>query len=94
VNNQPPPCYIEVEVEVTLRLMVSQTVCLGVEPTLRLATRYYFLSEYCCLKVEVVFLWVPCDERMGLQFAFAFLEMLTVLQIVKEFPVITNEHFL
>jgi hypothetical protein len=37
------------EVEVTLRLAVgrsvSQSVCLGVEPTLGLVTRYYFLSE-------------------------------------------------
>jgi hypothetical protein len=28
---------------------VSQSVCLGVEPTLGLVTRYYFLSEGCCL---------------------------------------------
>jgi hypothetical protein len=41
------------EVEVTLRLTVSQSVSqsvsLGIEPTLGLATRYYFLSESCCL---------------------------------------------
>jgi hypothetical protein len=28
--------------EVTLRLTASQSVCLGVEPTQRVATRYYF----------------------------------------------------
>jgi hypothetical protein len=38
-----------VEVEVTLRLTVSQRVYPGVEPTLGLVTRYYFLSEGCCL---------------------------------------------
>jgi hypothetical protein len=61
---------IEVEVEVTLRLTFSQSVCLAVEPTLGLATRYYFLSERCCLKVAVFFLWgTLSDERTGLQFA-------------------------
>jgi hypothetical protein len=39
----------EAEVEVTLWLKVSQSVYLGVEPTLRLVTRYYFLSESCGL---------------------------------------------
>jgi hypothetical protein len=38
-----------VEVEVTLRLTASQTVSLRVEPALGLVTRYYFLSEGCCL---------------------------------------------
>jgi hypothetical protein len=47
------------EVEVTLRLISSQSVSLGVEPTLGLVTRYYFLSEGYCLKVEVFFLWGP-----------------------------------
>jgi hypothetical protein len=28
---------------------VSQSVSLGVESTLELVTRYYFLSESCCL---------------------------------------------
>jgi hypothetical protein len=33
-----------------------------------LATRYYFLSECCCLKFAVLFLWgALCDERTGLQ---------------------------
>jgi hypothetical protein len=42
------------EVEVMLQLMVSQPVCEGIEPTLRLVTRYYFLSEGCRLKVAVL----------------------------------------
>jgi hypothetical protein len=56
------------KVKVTLRLMVSQ--CLDVEPTLELVTRYYFLSECCCLKIAVLSLWdvLSCDG-MGLQFA-------------------------
>jgi hypothetical protein len=33
---------------------VSQSVCRGVEPILGLVTRYYFLSEGCCL----VFVWL------------------------------------
>jgi hypothetical protein len=32
-----------------LRLTVSQSVCLGVKFTLGLVTRYYFLSEICCV---------------------------------------------
>jgi hypothetical protein len=62
--------YIVTEVEVTLRPTVSQLVCLCVEPTLGLVTRFYFLSEGCCLKVVVLFLCgAPFDERMGLQFS-------------------------
>jgi hypothetical protein len=35
-----------------------------------LATRYYFLSECCCLKFAVLYLWCALsDERTGLQFA-------------------------
>jgi hypothetical protein len=51
--------------------MISQSICLGVEPTLGLVTGYYtyFLSEGCCLKVSVLFLWSALsDERTGLQF--------------------------
>jgi hypothetical protein len=36
---------VEVDVEVTLRLTANQSVRLGVEPTLRLVTRYYFPFE-------------------------------------------------
>jgi hypothetical protein len=39
----------KVKVKVMLRLMVSQSVCLGVGFTLELVARYYFLSESCCL---------------------------------------------
>jgi hypothetical protein len=49
-------------VEVTLRLtvLVSSTVE-------GLATRYYFMSECCCLKFSVLFLWgAHSDERTGL----------------------------
>jgi hypothetical protein len=49
---------------------VSQSVCLDVEPTLGLMTRYYFLSECSCHKFAVLFLWgALSDERTGLQFA-------------------------
>jgi hypothetical protein len=35
-----------------------------------LATRHYFLSECCCLKFAVLFLWgALSDENTGLQFA-------------------------
>jgi hypothetical protein len=60
-----PFCWDLVEVKVTLRL----TVNLGVEPILGFVTRYYFLSEGCCLKVAALFLWgALSDERTGLQF--------------------------
>jgi hypothetical protein len=36
-------------VKVILRLMVSQSVCLGVKFALELVTRYYILSESCCV---------------------------------------------
>jgi hypothetical protein len=41
-----------------LRLTVSQSVCLGVKFTLGLVTRYYFLSESCC----VVSVWHPLSR--------------------------------
>jgi hypothetical protein len=47
------------KVKVMLRLTVSQSVCLDVKFTLELVSRYYFLSESCC----VVSL---SDERSGL----------------------------
>jgi hypothetical protein len=63
--------------EVTLRRSVGQSVSHSVSQyvlvsstLVGLATRYYFLSECCCLKFEVLFLWVALsDERTGLQFA-------------------------
>jgi hypothetical protein len=42
---------------------VSQSVCLGIEHPSGLATRYYFLSECCCLKFAVLFLWAPSPTR-------------------------------
>jgi hypothetical protein len=54
---------------------VSQSVCLGVESTLGLVTRYYFLSEGCYLKFAVLFLWgALSDERTGLNFAVQSLD--------------------
>jgi hypothetical protein len=62
--------YFEVEVEVALRLTVSQSVCISVELTVELVTRYYFLSEGCCLEVAFLFLWgALSDERTDLQFS-------------------------
>jgi hypothetical protein len=40
---------VKVKVKVMLRLTVSQSVCFGVKFTLELVTRYYFLSESCCV---------------------------------------------
>jgi hypothetical protein len=54
----------QVKVKVTLRLSVSQSVCLGVEPRLGLMTRCFFL-----LKVTVLSMWgALSDERSGLSF--------------------------
>jgi hypothetical protein len=57
------------EVEVNLRLTVSQYVLVS-STLVGLATRHYFLSEWCCLKFPVLCLWGALfDERTGLQFA-------------------------
>jgi hypothetical protein len=54
--------------EVTLQLTVSQYVLVS-STLVRLATRYYFLSECFCLKFAVLFLWgALSDERTGLQY--------------------------
>jgi hypothetical protein len=51
-----------------LRLTVSQSVCLGVEPLLGLMTRYLFI----CMKVAVVSIWPALsDERSGLSLSQA-----------------------
>jgi hypothetical protein len=65
---------LEFEVEVTLRLtvsqLVSQSVCLGVEATLELVTRYYFLSKIAVWKLRSCFFGdALSDERTGLQYA-------------------------
>jgi hypothetical protein len=50
-------------VSVSQYVLVSSTL-------VGLTTRYYFLSEGCCLKFAVLFLWgALSDERTGLQFA-------------------------
>jgi hypothetical protein len=57
---------VEIEVEITLQLTASQSVCQGIEPTLRLVTRYYFLSEDCCRKVaRLVSVWRPLWREVG-----------------------------
>jgi hypothetical protein len=48
--------------EVTLRLTVSQQVLVS-STLVGLATRYYYLSECCCLKFAVLFLWAPSLTR-------------------------------
>jgi hypothetical protein len=61
----------------------GQQICIGIEPTLGLATRYYFLSECCFLKVEVLFLLGALSgERMGLQFAVQSLNDLSNTELV------------
>jgi hypothetical protein len=57
------------EVEATLRLTVSQYVLVS-STLVGLATRYYFLSECCCLKFVVLYLLdALSDKRTVLQFA-------------------------
>jgi hypothetical protein len=56
----------QTKVEVTLRLTVSQSVLVS-STLVELLTRYYFLSECCCLKFAVLYLWGALfDERTGL----------------------------
>jgi hypothetical protein len=65
------------------RWSVSQSVCLGVEPTLGSVTRYYFLPEGCCLKVAVLFLWgALSDKRTRLQFAVQSLNGLSRAELI------------
>jgi hypothetical protein len=71
----------------------GRSVCLGVEPTLGLVTRYCFLSEGFCLKVEVFFLWGAfSDERTDLRFAVQELNgpscarLVTILIVSSETP--------
>jgi hypothetical protein len=69
------------EVEVALQLMVSQPVCQGVEPTLGLLTRYYFLCE-CCLKAAVLSLpGSLSDERLSLSFVILSLQQFISIYI-------------
>jgi hypothetical protein len=60
--------YLQVKVKVTLRLTVSQSVSLGVEPHLGLMTRYLLLFD----RYGLVFLWgALSDKRTGLFFVYA-----------------------
>jgi hypothetical protein len=69
IVSQPLMPTINKVVEATLRLTVSQYVLVS-STLVGLATRYYFLSECCCLKFAVLYLWgALSDERTGLQFA-------------------------
>jgi hypothetical protein len=61
------PFFSEFKVKVTLRLMVSQSVSLGVEPYLGLMTRYLLLFDSYGLA-----LWgALSDKRKGLSFVYA-----------------------
>jgi hypothetical protein len=75
--------YVCSKFEVTLRLTVSQYVLVS-STLVRLATRYYFLSECCCLKLAVLFLWSAIsDERTGLQLRWGeVILLLTVSQLL------------
>jgi hypothetical protein len=56
------PSYFTTDGE-SVNILVSRTL-------VGLATSYYFLSECCCQKFAVLFLWgALSDERTGLQFA-------------------------
>jgi hypothetical protein len=67
-RKQAQPLEKQSKFEVTLRLTVSQYVLVS-STLVGLATRYYFLSECCCLKFAVFFLWgALSDERTSLQF--------------------------
>jgi hypothetical protein len=63
-------CYVEGQSYFTTDgRSVSQYV-LVLSTLVGLATRYYFLSECCCLKFAVLFLWSALpDKRTGLRFA-------------------------
>jgi hypothetical protein len=68
-TTRPVVRLFEVEVEVILRLTVGQYVLVS-STLVGLATRYYLVSECCCLKFALLYLWdALSDERTGLQFA-------------------------
>jgi hypothetical protein len=58
---------LQVKVKVTLRLTVSQSVSLGVEPHLGLMTRYLLLFD----SYGLVLRGALSDERTGLSFVYA-----------------------
>jgi hypothetical protein len=59
-----------VENEVTLRLMVSQSVCLGIKHPCGTCDQILLLVGMLCLKFAILFLWGAfSDKRTGVQFA-------------------------
>jgi hypothetical protein len=65
--------------EITLQLTISQSVCQGIESTLGLAIKYYFLSEGCFLKFALSSLWgALSDERSSLSFVFLSLVIINI----------------
>jgi hypothetical protein len=67
---------ISVKANVTLRRTVSESVGLGVEHTLGLVNRQYFLSEGFCLKAAVLSVrGALSHEKKGLQFAMQSLKV-------------------
>jgi hypothetical protein len=83
------------EPEVTLRLMVSQPVCQGIEPTLGLVTKYYFMSESCCLVVVGRPLWlevgsVICHSQSIVRSKVEVTLRLTVGQSVSQYVLVSN----
>jgi hypothetical protein len=71
----------QVKVKVTLRLTVSKSVSLGVEPHLQLMSRYLLLFD----SYGLVFLWgVLSDERTGLSFVLLLLLVVTLTYIAAE----------
>jgi hypothetical protein len=55
----------QVRVRVTLRLTVSQSVCLGIEPNLGQLTRVYFLLEISFRQLQVCNFVAPSLTRGG-----------------------------
>jgi hypothetical protein len=75
-----PFAYVRHEVEVTLRLTVSQLVCRGAEPTLGLVTRYYFLSKSCYIyKVS----FSPGSEQQIMLYSLHSVQTTTVVQTLE-----------
>jgi Fe-S cluster assembly iron-binding protein IscA len=79
--------------DVTLRLTVSQSLCLGFEPTLGLVTRYYFLSVEAVIEVEVEVtlrltvsqsLCLGFEPTLGLVTRYYFLSIEAVIEIEVE----------
>jgi hypothetical protein len=68
-------------VRVTLRLTVSQSVCLGIEPFLGLMTRYLFI----CLEVAVLSIWDALSDERSVSHSksFVIIYIVQYLQVIK-----------